>query len=943
MKRNPKGATEPKKRMRGGDECADEGRNTEKRPSTRAAPQSDEKRGKKEVESMAVDSTSKPKKISPEKSPATTKSTRKNSSSMIPQSKPSCSKKQKLEGRSHDRRNSRKDQLTVGETETPSQPPATESKSDENKRAATQRQRSSTTKPTPTGNRSKSTKRSSQSQNRPKRLRLPEHLRDNLPAPVDKKNPDKKPARWVPNFDAIPECLKGLVVWVLWHWALRQDTWTKPPLQPNQNHANVSDKSTWSTFAAVKDAFGAAAKFAGIGFVLTRKLGIVAIDVDHCIDERGHLNEIALKTFQAFKGTYWEVSPSGTGLRFLIQAKMPKDTSGRKNSNSHVECYCDKRYVTLTGHVAKIARPIQEMQAEFDEWYEESFPVQRVKSKTVTSTKTGAQTAPAPRAIRAIAKASEACTSGKFDRLISGDISEYDDDHSSADLAFCSMVSPHAGGNVDVIDECMRASGLYRDKWERRDYRDRTIAKAIEGKQELDDSNADASPPSIDSAKPFPIDALPEPVRNIAKEGAEAHGCSIQSGALLAMMCCAIAIQKRVQLELKKGSVVHAILWAAIIAESGSGKSPLLRSIMAPLFKLQNALLRQYKRDMADYERWLKQDSRRRNARNRDQRDKPILKQFFTSDATIEAILSVMSLAENFVAVIVDELGSWFTSLTRYSNSSSVTQWIGLYDKTSITVNRKTENAIISAEDAGACIVGTIQPKVLGGYYTEQNDDNGLVARFLPVLDTSECQQWSTVEIAEGTASAYEDLIRKLANLDGTLTASQTVRLSQGAARVFEKQFNAFTEDLNQRSGPIKWQLNKLKMVHGRIALILHCIDQALDGTPSDVISEKTMLNAVEISNWFKCEAVRVRQLLSQSAMNDKLTATIKLIRKLGGGITAAELRRNSRDYSSSAQAERDLIKLVDKGYGRWETIPKSRRFVLCDSSEGESTTSVDG
>jgi len=67
-----------------------------------------------------------------------------------------------------------------------------------------------------------------------------------------------------------------------------------------------------------------------------------------------------------------------------------------------------------------------------------------------------------------------------FTKLWNGDTSEYDGDDSRADLALCSMLAFWTGNNQDRIDTLFRQSGLYREKWERKDYREGTIAKAVE-------------------------------------------------------------------------------------------------------------------------------------------------------------------------------------------------------------------------------------------------------------------------------------------------------------------------------------------------------------------------------------------------------------------------------------------------------------------------------
>ncbi|MEZ4870419.1 MAG: phage/plasmid primase, P4 family [Caldilineaceae bacterium] len=65
--------------------------------------------------------------------------------------------------------------------------------------------------------------------------------------------------------------------------------------------------------------------------------------------------------------------------------------------------------------------------------------------------------------------------------LWAGDIAAYADDHSSADQALCNHLAFWAGCDPDRMDRLFRQSGLYREKWERADYRERTISKAIAG------------------------------------------------------------------------------------------------------------------------------------------------------------------------------------------------------------------------------------------------------------------------------------------------------------------------------------------------------------------------------------------------------------------------------------------------------------------------------
>jgi len=63
--------------------------------------------------------------------------------------------------------------------------------------------------------------------------------------------------------------------------------------------------------------------------------------------------------------------------------------------------------------------------------------------------------------------------------LWDGDMSAYADDHSNADLALCSKLAFWFGRDPMRIDRVFRGSALFRPKWLRDDYRNRTIDKAI--------------------------------------------------------------------------------------------------------------------------------------------------------------------------------------------------------------------------------------------------------------------------------------------------------------------------------------------------------------------------------------------------------------------------------------------------------------------------------
>jgi hypothetical protein len=89
---------------------------------------------------------------------------------------------------------------------------------------------------------------------------------------------------------------------------------------------------------------------------------------------------------------------------------------------------------------------------------------------------------------------------------------------SEGDLALCSLVAFYTGPDPGRIDQIFRASGRFRSKWNRPDYRERTIRKALAGRTTFydPDRNGHNDPEAGDSASSqgrqgSPQDAAAEP------------------------------------------------------------------------------------------------------------------------------------------------------------------------------------------------------------------------------------------------------------------------------------------------------------------------------------------------------------------------------------------------------------------------------------------------
>ena len=268
------------------------------------------------------------------------------------------------------------------------------------------------------------------------------------------------------NFVNIPTELKQNASFCLWKKEKRGGRVTKVPYNPsNGTMAKTNDASTFSDFATAMKAY-AMGGWDGIGYRVSE--GIGAIDIDHCIREDGTLNDVAASILGFFPDSYFERSPSGTGLRGFF--KLSPDFAYDKtvyyiNNRRHgLEVYLPgvtNRFVTVTGDMYRsgsIARNDAALQTALDTFM-----------KRKTASKPGFKGTPVSYFTdeAVIEHASNSKTGEKFKALYEGNWQDYFDSQSDADMALVSMLAFWCGCVEEQIDRIFRTSGLMRDKWDR--------------------------------------------------------------------------------------------------------------------------------------------------------------------------------------------------------------------------------------------------------------------------------------------------------------------------------------------------------------------------------------------------------------------------------------------------------------------------------------------
>ena len=283
----------------------------------------------------------------------------------------------------------------------------------------------------------------------------------------------------------IPE-FKKLLQWICWNYRDAKGKLTKVPISYKKEKTGTDEahRHTWTTFEnaeTAKTEYG----FDGVGFVFDSGQG--GID----IDKRNLEDPIVKDILTIFNNTYVEKSPSGKGFHipFLVDlSKLPKDYKKKyfqKNVKLDIECYIGgitKRYFTYTEDVIN-DKPITDCTEKLLTFLDK-YMLKETKSTTLTeikSTKYADSDITDDICNYIIETIKRSKQAEKFKKLyFDGDITDYEDNDSSADMALCDILAFYCGEDFKLIDTLFCKSKLYRTKWDRPDYKSSTITKAIE-------------------------------------------------------------------------------------------------------------------------------------------------------------------------------------------------------------------------------------------------------------------------------------------------------------------------------------------------------------------------------------------------------------------------------------------------------------------------------
>lgn len=455
------------------------------------------------------------------------------------------------------------------------------------------------------------------------------------------------------------------------------------------------------------------------------------------------------------------------------------------------------------------------------------------------------------------------------------------------------------------------------------------LALIIESVAKYKDADLEPIPLPKKEVTPFPLEVFPATLQKVLTEYANSIGCPIDYLALPLIVAAGVAIGNSRIIEIKKGWVEGARVFAAVVGKPGSRKSPASRAILMTIYKIQEEMADEYeqrrdeyKKDLNTYEGELRvwrgsKDGEPKPAPP----EEPFMRQIFTSDSTLEALATVMKRNPRGVLYNSDELTGWVRSFNQYKAAKGADRqaWLSLWSGTTMVINRKNNPSPVVIDNPFVGVTGSLPPEVLTDLIDESGREDGFIHRILFAFPDTFNLDWTEQEISSGSFEELERAVRGLNALEGGLNTPKTIRFGLEARRIWVEFIEEHYKDQEDPIFPdsLRGPWAKMEGYAARLALIIHMLRYICDETADEDIDEQSMSAAADLIDYFKSQTQRVYAELRTTPEDRKAEKVWAWIQKQGGTVTAREvLRSHVGGIKKSDEAKKTLRDLAERGYG---------------------------
>jgi len=228
----------------------------------------------------------------------------------------------------------------------------------------------------------------------------------------------------------------------------------------------------------------------------------------------------------------------------------------------------------------------------------------------------------------------------------------------------------------------------------------------------------------------IPLDLFPKVFREYGKELKFILNIpnNFVVGGILAALSGAIGNSVKIY---TKDQSNTASIFIILVGGSGTGKTPAIERLLAPLQIIEDRITIDYKMAYANWKN-------NKNAEGISPGNKPIKESLKITGGNMEGILKRLQDSPKGMVIATDELAGFFNSLNQYRKGDDVQTYLSIWSNQNIDVIRKNIDEGYLITKPFLSIIGGIQPGTFKKIISSIGSEDGFLWRFLPCINTVE-------------------------------------------------------------------------------------------------------------------------------------------------------------------------------------------------------------
>ena len=371
----------------------------------------------------------------------------------------------------------------------------------------------------------------------------------------------------------------------------------------------------------------------------------------------------------------------------------------------------------------------------------------------------------------------------------------------------------------------------------------------------------------------FPLEVLPPRLRRFTEEAAASVGAPVDHAATAMLAVASAAIGSTRVARVKRDHVEYPVMYAAIVAGPGQGKSPLIATVAGPAWRQETQAHDQWKADRESLA---------------DGQPQPPQRHYVLSDLTLEALPEVLTAQPRGVLFYMDELSGWVASMDKYRPSgkgSDLQAWLSIWNASPLTSKRARRDAI-HVRRPFVSVLGGIQPDMLGQLATGPGNtirQDGFIDRIMFSYPDAPSFVYTEDELSAEAEGDWARAVTRLYQLehddqgDGALLGMTPDALE--AYRAWSQRIMTAAADAPET---LHGRYGKVRGIAARFALTIQMLAATQDLGSWDQLELRAVQAGIHLAEYYTRHALRAYAQINASDVENAARRLLEWMHRKG-------------------------------------------------------------